>query len=50
MDKLKKLERSGDISEDDAKIWSDEIQQITDDMIKKIIETHEVKESEILQV
>jgi len=50
MDKLKKLERSGDISEDDAKIWSDEIQQITDDMIKKIIEAHEVKESEILQV
>ena len=50
MDKLKKLERSGDISEDDAKIWSDEIQQITDDMIKKIIEAHEGKESEILQV
>ena len=50
MDKLKKLERSGDMSEDDSRIWSDEIQQITDDMIKKIIETHEVKESEILQV
>ncbi len=26
MDKLKKLERSGDVSEDDAQIWSDEIQ------------------------
>ncbi|MDA0231594.1 MAG: ribosome recycling factor [Proteobacteria bacterium] len=50
MDKLKKLERSGDVSEDDAKIWSDEIQQITDDMIKKIVEAHESKESEILQV
>ena len=50
MDKLKKLERSGDVSEDNAKIWSDEIQQITDDMIKKIVEAHESKESEILQV
>ena len=50
MDKLKKLERSGDMSEDDSRIWSDEIQQITDAMIKKIVETHEVKESEILQV
>ena len=50
MNKLKKLERSGDVSEDDARIWSDEIQQITDDAIKKIVETHESKESEILQV
>ena len=50
MNKLKKLERAGDVSEDDAHIWSDEIQQITDDAIKKIVETHESKESEILQV
>ncbi len=50
MNKLKKLERSGDVSEDDAHIWSDEIQQITDDVINKIVETHESKESEILQV
>ncbi|MDP6474612.1 MAG: ribosome recycling factor [Rhodospirillales bacterium] len=50
MNKLKKMERSGDVSEDDAHIWSDEIQQITDDVIKKIVETHESKESEILQV
>ena len=50
MNKLKKLERAGGVSEDDAHIWSDEIQQITDDAIKKIVETHESKESEILQV
>ena len=50
MNKLKKLERAGDVSKDDAHIWSDEIQQITDDAIKKIVETHESKESEILQV
>ena len=50
MDKLKKMERAGDLSKDDAEIWSDEIQQMTDDMVKKIVETHEAKESEILQV
>ena len=50
MDKLKKIERAGDLSKDDAEIWSDEIQQMTDDMVKKIVETHEAKESEILQV
>ncbi len=50
MDKLKKIEKAGDLSEDDAKIWSDEIQTMTDDVIKKIVEAHEGKESEILQV
>lgn len=50
MDKLKKMERAGDLSEDDAEIWSGEIQQMTDDMVKKITEAHEAKESEILQV
>jgi len=50
MDKLKKMERTGGLSEDDAEIWSDEIQQMTDGMVKKITEAHEAKESEILQV
>lgn len=50
MDKLKKLERAGDLSEDDAKLWSEEIQDMTDNVIKKIDENHESKESEILQV
>ncbi len=50
MDKLKKMERAGNLSEDDAEIWSNEIQRMTDDMVKKIVETHEAKESEILQV
>ena len=50
MDKLKKIERAGDLSKEEAEIWSDEIQQMTDDMVKKIVETHEAKESEILQV
>jgi ribosome recycling factor len=50
MDKVKKMERASELSEDDAKIWSAEIQDMTDDIIKKIIETHESKESEILQV
>lgn len=50
MDKLKKLEKSGKLSEDDAKLWSNEIQDITDDLITKITEAHEDKEREILQV
>ena len=50
MDKLKKMERAGDLSEDDAKLWSDEVQSMTDTTIKKIVEMHEGKESEILQV
>ena len=50
MDKVKKMERAGDLSEDDAKLWSDEIQSMTDTTIKKIVATHEGKESEILQV
>lgn len=50
MDKLKKMERAGDLSEDDAKLWSDEVQSMTDTTIKKVVEMHEGKESEILQV
>ena len=50
MDKVKKMERAGDLSEDDSKLWSDEIQSMTDTTIKKIVATHEGKESEILQV
>ena len=50
MDKLKRLEKSGQLSEDDAKLWSTEIQDITDNLITKITEAHEDKEREILQV
>ncbi len=50
MDKLKRMERDGDISQDEQHEWGGEIQHLTDDMIKKIDEALAVKEKEILQV
>ena len=50
MDQLKKSEKAGDISQDDQRLYSDEIQELTDAHIKKVDETLQVKESEILQV
>lgn len=50
MDHLKRLEKDGDISEDDHKIWAEEIQEITDRVIKQIDQALVVKEQEIMQV
>lgn len=50
MDQLKKMEKSSELSKDDSRIWSDEIQKMTDDTIKVMIEMYEAKEKEILQV
>lgn len=50
MDGLKKLEKDGEIGEDDAKMWHDEIQNLTDASIKKVDEALAQKTKEILQV
>lgn len=50
MDTLKKLEKDGEISQDDHHLWSDEIQELTDKMIAKIDELLDSKDSEIMQV
>tara|TARA_R110002167_G_scaffold196617_6_gene399507 strand:+ start:294 stop:851 length:558 start_codon:yes stop_codon:yes gene_type:complete len=50
MDKLKKLEKDGDISQDDHHLWSEEIQSLTDEMIAKIDAFLEAKDGEIMQV
>jgi ribosome recycling factor len=50
MDQLKKSEKAGDISQDDQRLYSDEIQELTDAHIKKVDETLQTKEGEILQV
>lgn len=50
MDELKRLEKDGHLSKDDQKIWSDEIQSMTDDMIKQIDILLAEKEKEIMQV
>ncbi|MCF6272999.1 MAG: ribosome recycling factor [Rhodobacteraceae bacterium] len=49
MDQIKKAKNDG-MSEDDQKVWQDEIQDITDAAIKKIDAALEVKQAEIMQV
>lgn len=50
MEMLKRMEKDGDISEDDHRMWSDEIQSLTDEHIKSIDTALAQKEEEILQV
>ena len=50
MDTLKKMEREHELSEDDHKLYADEIQQLTDSHIKGIDELHTEKDKEIMQV
>ena len=47
---LKKLEKNNDISQDDQKIYSNDIQKLTDATIKIIDETLQKKTGEILSV
>lgn len=49
-DKLKKIEKEKEISEDELKKSLDEIQKMTDSYIKKIDSALEHKESEIMEV
>ena len=49
-DGMDQVKKSDDLSEDDQKIWSDEIQELTNKSIKKIDEVLEQKQSEIMQV
>lgn len=50
MDKTKAAEKNGDISQDDVKDWSDQIQKITDQYVSKIDEIFTEKERDIKQV
>tara|TARA_B100000686_G_C16716691_1_gene932480 strand:+ start:133 stop:690 length:558 start_codon:yes stop_codon:yes gene_type:complete len=50
MDTLKQMERDGEISQDEQKIQSEDIQKVTDGHILKIDEALELKETEIMQV
>ena len=49
-DDLKKLEKNGEITEDDLRGYSDDIQKLTDDYIVKVDEVAKDKEKEILSV
>ncbi len=50
MDKIKKIEKDGTIGKDRAVDLSNEVQELTDDYIKKIDEMLSQKENEIRQV
>ncbi len=50
MEKIKAFEKKHEISEDDVKDWSDVVQKLTDQYIKRIDEALSEKEREIKQV
>ncbi len=49
-DKIKKLEKDKEISEDESKKAQDQIQKITDEFIAKVDDTFKAKEADILKV
>ena len=50
MDSIKKMEKAGDISEDDLKQGEEKIQKITDKMTEKVDKAIETKTKEIMTV
>jgi ribosome recycling factor len=50
MDKLKRMEKGGELSQDDHHLWGDEVQSLTDDHVAKIDELLETKQQDIMQV
>ncbi|SHI71629.1 ribosome recycling factor [Dethiosulfatibacter aminovorans DSM 17477] len=49
-EKLKKMEKNGDLTKDDLRDAETEVQKITDKYIKKVEEIYSDKETEILEV
>ena len=47
---MKKLEKAGEMSQDDQRLYADEVQAQTDRIIKEIDDLLEVKQQEIMQV
>ena len=50
MEQLKRLEKDGHMGEDEHKVWSEEIQKLTDSHIKLVDEMVAAKDAEIMQV
>jgi len=50
VDTAKKMQKDGDLPEDEAHKLTDEVQKITDDFINKIDEAFKAKEAEIMEV
>lgn len=49
-DDLKKLEKNGDITEDELRGYTDDVQKLTDDYIAKVDSITKEKEKEIMEV
>ena len=49
-DQVKKMEKNGELTEDDLKKGLDQIQKMTDDGVKRIDEAVAKKEKEVLEV
>ncbi|SDD63425.1 MULTISPECIES: ribosome recycling factor [Kordiimonas] len=50
MDQLKKMEKDKSISEDDHKMYADEVQELTNKFVGEVDELLQAKEKEIMQV
>jgi ribosome recycling factor len=50
MEQIKALEKKHEISEDDERDWSDQVQKLTDGYIKRLDENLAEKEKDIRQV
>lgn len=50
MDKLKKMQKASEITEDDLKNGEEEIQKITDSFVKDIDKLASVKEKEVMEI
>ena len=49
-EELKKIEKDGEITEDELRRYNDQVQKMTDDFIEKIDQTAKDKENEILEI
>lgn len=50
MENLKRMEKEGELSEDDHHRWAEEVQKMTDENVKKIDELLVAKQHDIMQV
>ena len=50
MEKIKKMEKASEITEDDLRDGEEELQDVTDEYIKKVDEVCSEKEKEIMEI
>ena len=50
MEEIKRAEKDGDVGKDDARMLSESVQKLTDEMVVKVDQTVAEKEKEIMQV